>query len=374
MDDIGVYVHIPFCKKKCSYCDFNSYANREYLFQSYFKALEKEIKLELENMKKYNIKSIYIGGGTPSFVEESYLESVLDIFRDFIKNNTEVTVEINPGTINLNKLNVYKRAGINRISIGLQSTSNKTLDFIGRIHDYPAFLENYKLMRDIGFDNISVDLMFGIPGQSLEDWKKTLNEVLDLEPEHLSCYGLKIEEGTLFYRMDGDGKLDQVDDETERQMYYYAKEVMNERKYKHYEISNFALEGYESRHNLNYWNCGKYFGFGPGAHSYINERRFNNIYNLERYINHVNNGKNIKENEMYLTEKDNIIEYIILKLRLIDGFYIKDFNTKFRMNFLKEYEGKLELLIQKGLIQINDKICLTSKGLDLANQVFVEFV
>lgn len=238
MKDIGIYVHIPFCKKKCFYCDFISYCDKNELISSYIKALLKEI--ENTDLSKYNIKTVYIGGGTPSILESDNIKKILDSLHSSIDERAEITIEVNPGAVDKEKLVKYLSFGINRLSIGLQSTNDKLLKKIGRIHSFGEFLETYDSARKAGFKNINVDLMLGLPNQTLEDIKNSLNEVINLKPEHISIYSLILEEGTKLEKMINDKKLSMIDDKLERRMYHETKRILEENEYIHYEISNFA--------------------------------------------------------------------------------------------------------------------------------------
>jgi oxygen-independent coproporphyrinogen-3 oxidase len=253
MKELGIYIHIPFCKKKCDYCDFISYCNKEDLIEEYIEKLKEEIESELNN-KEYNITTIYIGGGTPSFIDSKYIADILNILKEkYDLENTEITIEVNPGTVIEQKLLDYKKTGINRLSIGLQETSNELLKQIGRIHTYEEFLETYNLARNVGFKNINVDLMIGLPNQSIQNIKESLNKVITLNPEHISVYSLILEEGTKLYQKYENKEIKLPDDELERNMYWYVKNILENNGYKHYEISNFSKKGYNSKHNMNCW-------------------------------------------------------------------------------------------------------------------------
>ena len=264
-NEIGIYVHIPFCKQKCYYCDFVSYCNKDDKIEPYIKTLIKEI--EMQNIKS-NINTIYIGGGTPSYIDSKYITEIMDkIKKKNVIENVEITIEVNPGTVTKGKLEDYKNSGINRLSIGLQTANNKLLKQIGRIHNYEEFLETYKIAREVGFNNINVDLILGLPNQRIQDLKNSLDEVIKLSPEHISVYSLIIEDGTPIKTQIENGKLQLPDEETERNMYWYVKNTLELNGYKHYEISNFAKNGYESKHNMNCWNQDEYHRLQPQFHS-----------------------------------------------------------------------------------------------------------
>ena len=371
MKEIGVYIHIPFCKQKCLYCDFVSFANKQELQKDYIQALKKEI----QNWKNdaYKIKTIYIGGGTPSYIDSNYISEIINL----VGNAPSITIELNPGTVTKEKLLVYKNAGINRLSIGLQSTNDTLLKQIGRIHNYNQFLETYNLARELGFNNINVDLMIGLPNQSIKDIKQSLEEVCKLNPEHISVYSLIVEENTPMQRLINNGKLELPDEEIERQMYWYVKDYLELNGYKHYEISNFAKPGFESEHNLDCWNQKEYIGFGVAAYSYLNKKRFGNISKLEEYIQNCNNNnfeKNIILEEVQ-DKNQQMNEYMILGLRKVDGISIQQFEEKFNENPIILFRKELQKLHEEKLIMIDgDVIKLSNKGLDLANIVWEEFV
>lgn len=285
MKNLGIYIHIPFCVKKCDYCDFISYCDKNNLIEVYIEKLKEEITNNL-NKNYYMIKTIYIGGGTPSFIDSKYIVDILNTIKEeYNLENAEVTIEVNPGTVTENKLLDYKNAGINRLSIGLQETSQKLLKQIGRIHTYAEFLETYNLAREIGFKNINIDLMIGLPNQNIANIKDSLQKIINLNPEHISVYSLILEEGTKLYKKYEEKQIELPDDEIERNMYWYVKNTLENNGYTHYEISNFAKPGYESKHNVSCWNQEEYIGFGVAAHSYINGARYSNTNKLEEYIN-----------------------------------------------------------------------------------------
>lgn len=381
LNELGIYIHIPFCKQKCYYCDFVSYSNKCSEVKEYIESLKKEIgEFDFSN---YKVTSIYIGGGTPSYIDSIYIVEILSELKEKLKCNLiefkdiEITIEVNPGTVDTKKLNDYKKSGINRLSIGLQNTKNDILKKIGRIHTYQEFLEIYKLARETGFKNINIDLMIGIPGQKIGDLKNTLQDIIKLEPEHISVYSLIIEENTPIEKMLENGEIKLPDEDLERNMYWYVKNTLELNGYNHYEISNFAKLGKESRHNLNCWNQEEYIGFGVAAHSYLNGIRFSNTINVEEYIQHIENNRKeeniqIEENQS-LEDKKN--EFMMLGFRKIQGVDIARFKEKFIDNPIFLYREKLNKLVEEGLIEVDlNHIKLTNKGIDLANLVFEEFV
>ncbi len=381
LNELGIYIHIPFCKQKCYYCDFVSYSNKCSEVKEYIESLKKEI--EEFDFSNYKVTSIYIGGGTPSYIDSIYIVEILSELKEKLKCNLiefkdiEITIEVNPGTVDTKKLNDYKKLGINRLSIGLQSTKNDILKKIGRIHTYQEFLEIYKLARETGFKNINIDLMIGIPGQKIGDLKNTLQDIIKLEPEHISVYSLIIEENTPIEKMLENGEIKLPDEDLERNMYWYVKNTLELNGYNHYEISNFAKLGKESRHNLNCWNQEEYIGFGVAAHSYLNGIRFSNTINVEEYIQHIESNRkeeNIQiEESQSLEDKKN--EFMMLGFRKIQGVDIARFKEKFIDNPIFLYRENLNKLVEEGLIEVDlNHIKLTNKGIDLANLVFEEFV
>ena len=320
----------------------------------------------------YIITTIYIGGGTPSYIDSKYIKEIMSFFTDI----EETTIEVNPGTVTEQKLRNYKEAGINRISIGLQSTDNELLKEIGRIHNYKQFIEAYNLARKVGFNNINVDLMLGLPKQTIEDLKESLKKVIKLNPEHISVYSLILEEGTKLYNMVEEGKVRLLDEDTERQMYWYVKNTLELNGYMHYEISNFAKKGYESKHNVNCWKQKEYIGVGLAASSYLNGIRFSNIKDLKDYLVNDEAGKYEKSRivEEMQSKEDKQKEFMMLGLRMIDGVSIQEYKTRFGQNPVYLFRHELDKLVKAELLIIDgDRIKLTNKGLDLANQVWMEF-
>lgn len=368
--EIGVYVHIPFCKRKCYYCDFISFCEKDELQEKYINTVIQEIEDFFNLNKNVKIKTIYIGGGTPSFIDGKYIEKIMNIFNK--ENVVEATIEVNPGSASLEKLKKYKECGINRLSIGLQSTEDRLLKKIGRIHNYNDFLATYNLAREVGFDNINVDLMIGLPGQTIEDVKSSLNKVINLNPSHISVYSLIVEENTIIYNLIEQNKIVLPDEELERNMYWYVKNYLELGGYEHYEISNFAKNGKKSLHNWDCWNQKEYVGFGASAHSYLNRKRFCNIGVLEEYIKDFKNTKEVQEVQSFYETKQ---EYMLLGLRKIKGVCISDFKNKFGENPIFLFKNELNKLIEEGLLEITtNNIKLTNKGLNFANLVWEEFV
>lgn len=387
--NIGIYIHIPFCKKKCEYCDFKSYVGKENLIDRYIKWVNHELKEVGEGNKidyENNIddliivKTIYIGGGTPSILPPKYISDILRTVKEnytIDNENLEVTIEVNPGTVDEEKLMEYKKCGVNRLSIGLQATQNRVLNVLGRIHTYNDFLVTYNSARKIGFDNINVDLMLGIPGQSLEDVQESVEKIIKLSPEHISTYSLIIEEGTPFYKKLEKNEINLPGEEIERKMYWLVKRKLEDAGYVHYEISNFAKRGYESKHNLACWNQEEYVGVGAAAHSYTNNVRYSNICEIEEYINNYENDMETNNFEFHekQTKDSKMKEFMMLGLRKINGIKIQDFKNKFGENPIYLYRKELDKLVNENLLETDgDVIKLTEKGLDLANLVWEEFV
>ena len=410
--ELGIYIHIPFCKQKCYYCDFVSFSNKQNFVENYVEAVKTEINNYFQDktiLERYTVTTIYIGGGTPSYIDSKYICEIMDVLENNLKQNKvkfedmEITIEVNPGTVNKEKLEQYKKEKINRLSIGLQSTNNEMLKQIGRIHTYEQFLETYQMAAEVGFENMNVDLMTGLPKQTIEDIKRSLKEVIQLNPTHISVYSLIIEEGTVIAQKIENHQLQEMDEELERNMYWYVKNTLELNGYTHYEISNFAKQGKESKHNLNCWRQKEYIGIGLAAHSYLNSVRYTNTSEIEQYItrmNHLNgqivndilelsNNKkkkaNVEENEKHIETvyeieevqelEERKREYMLLSLRTIEGVSISKFKEKYIDNPIFLFRKELEKLVEEKLVMIDgDYIKLTNKGLDLANLVWEEFI
>lgn len=374
-NEIGVYVHIPFCKKKCDYCDFISYCNKDNLIEDYVQAVKAEI--QSQNIKP-EITTIYIGGGTPSYIDSKYIIEILEKIKEKnVSSNAEITIEVNPGTVTKEKLEDYIKSGINRISIGLQTTNDELLKQIGRIHNFTQFLETYKLAKKVGFKNINVDLMLGLPNQRIKDLKESLEQIIKLKPKHISVYSLIVENGTPIANKIEKGEMQLPDEELERNMYWFVKNTLELNGFIHYEISNFAKKGYESKHNLNCWNQKEYIGIGASAHSYRDITRYSNTENIEEYIENVNNGNFNRNKIIHEVQKEDDAkkEFMLLGLRKIKGVDINLFKNKFGDNPIYLFRNELKKLTDERLLIIDDNnIRLTNKGLDLANLVWEEFV
>lgn len=409
MDKLSVYIHIPFCIRKCHYCDFLSFGlerqhpseadtggrTNGHLFHEnsviiandkkgqYVDALCKEIRGGLSRIKgKYEVDTIFFGGGTPSLLCEKEISNIFDAIRDtfFISSDVEITMEMNPKTVTPEKLDVYKKQGINRLSIGLQSADNIELKKLGRIHTWEDFKETWQLVRGKGFNNVNIDLMSAIPGQTIESYKKTLQKVLALSPEHISAYSLIIEEGTPFYEWfgeEGNRKSELPVEDEEREMYYLTYRMLKEKGYDRYEISNYAKEGYSCRHNEGYWTGKNYLGFGVGSASYLRNVRFKNESVIDAYISKVNSGLDTITERYVLKEDELMQEYMFLGLRRMEGISKAGFLQTFHVSIEEVYGDKIEKLINMGLLEERRKgevLALTERGIDVSNTVFLEFL
>ena len=376
--ELELYLHIPFCVSKCRYCDFLSAPSEEEYRQIYVERLCRRIRYWSDVIHNYGyvIVSIFVGGGTPSILTEAQITQIFEAVRESfpIREDAEITLEMNPGTDVKDKLPVYRKLGINRLSMGLQSADNEELKCLGRIHTYEDFRQVYQWAREAGFTNINVDLMSAIPGQTLESYEDTLRKVVDLKPEHISAYSLIIEEGTPFYERYGEGRhADELPDEdTERQMYVRTREILEGYGYHRYEISNYAKDGYECRHNLGYWDRKEYLGLGAGASSLMDHIRWKE----PDYIG-PSTGLVLEEREDFtrLRRKDEMEEFMFLGLRKINGVSEQDFYKSFRVTMDEIYQDKIEELIKEGLlVREEDRIRLTDRGIDLSNYALSQFL
>ncbi|NMA66732.1 MAG: oxygen-independent coproporphyrinogen III oxidase [Clostridiaceae bacterium] len=374
---LGLYIHIPFCQKKCNYCDFTSYPNMESYWEVYITALTDELKLISEKFQNSIISTVFIGGGTPSLLPPVYIEQIFECIYKFynVETNCEISIETNPGTLSAPKLKTYRDAGINRLSIGLQACQDVLLKKLGRIHTFDDFINAVNMADKFGFDNINADIIFGIPEQSLSDWKETINLVTALGLTHISCYSLLIEEGTVFGDLKEKGLIKEADDILDREMYHYAKNYFSEKGYKQYEISNFAKPQYQCLHNMNYWERGEYIGIGAGAHSLIKNRRYANIPDVLDYIEGIRANTPVLAEDTLLSLDEALAEKMILGLRLNKGVDLRKVSEEFGVDVVMRYEKSIDTLLKKNLIEIDQKVIkLTERGFDLANSVFVEFI
>ena len=381
--ELEIYIHIPFCVRKCAYCDFLSGPGNKEKREKYVEALLKEIRAHGNegSMSAFErVTSVFLGGGTPSVLEGNQIEKILNTLKENFKvdTNAEITIEANPGTVTREKLEAYRRAGINRISFGLQSTNNEELKLLGRIHTYEEFLESFHMARACGFDNVNVDLISAIPRQTVESWEKSLKQVIGLNPEHISAYSLIIEEGTPFAKVYGEGTeggKELPTEEDERIMYRRTEELLAKAGYHRYEISNYAKTGRECKHNLGYWERKDYLGIGIGASSLIDNVRYKNTDNIEHYIKFANTPTEIQEEREVLSTREQMEEFIFLGLRKTKGISLQEFKVTFGraleecygQNIKRMQEEKL-VVIEKGFLR------LTHKGIDISNYVFGEIL
>ncbi len=381
---LGIYLHIPFCVRKCNYCDFLSAPAQEETRRRYVQCLTEEIR-QFEAAKEYEVKSVFFGGGTPSILEGKWIAALMEELEKIFSFSEipEITIECNPGTLTAEKLDHYRKSGINRLSLGLQSADENELKLLGRIHTWEDFYKNYQQARESGFENISVDLMSALPGQTVSSWKRTLEKVLALKPEHISAYSLIIEEGTPFYDWYGaedekrrrgladNGRTVLPSEEEEREMYYDTKRFLTEAGYHRYEISNYAREGYESIHNSGYWLRREYVGFGLGASSQVKNLRCKNTERLEDYLK----SDFFKKEVQILTRQEEIEETMYLGLRMMQGVNLQGFQKTFGVRVETLYKETLEKLERQGLLRIKDGcLRLTDSGIDVSNAVMAEFL
>lgn len=379
--ELEIYIHIPFCVSKCRYCDFLSGKATEETKNAYMDALCKEIHEKSFEYREYQVISVFIGGGTPTTVEAGWIEKIMNLLREdySLHKEAEITLEMNPGTVNKEDLEIFKKAGINRLSIGLQSANDKELRTLGRIHTYQDFADCYIAARSIGFSNINVDIMSAIPGQTVNSYKETLRAVTSLvpPPEHISAYSLIIEEGTPFFDAYERDELDLPGEDTERAMYGLTREFLQQWGYERYEISNYAKEGMECKHNIGYWQRVNYVGFGIGAASLIENKRFSNNRDLKKYI-----GNPIEQRveEQVLSREEQMEEMMFLGLRMCEGVCYRRFEEIFGVTIENVYDTVIEKHIKNGLLELIEKeqkgkfLRLTEKGMDLCNYVMADFL
>lgn len=432
MSYLSLYLHIPFCVKKCHYCDFLSAPCKEETRQEYVEALCMEIAQRAKLYKEKKVDTIFFGGGTPSLLSAEQMDKIMRTVRQEFQvlPEAEISMEVNPGTVSLEKLEAYKECGINRLSIGLQSANNEELKVLGRIHTWEVFENTWRQVRELGFSNVNIDLMSALPGQTLESYENTLRKVLALKPEHISAYSLIIEEGTKFYEWYGEElpwtggesaelnledmetyfRTQKLPDEiTDRRMYEITRTLLEEHGYYRYEISNYALKGYECKHNVGYWKRKEYLGLGLGAASLLANVRSNNVSELAEYLNlgqkikekidnktvnlvekkileqQIENNKNIEigkninwsESIEELSLKDQMEEFMFLGLRMMEGVSAQEFEQQFGKSLQEVYGTQIAKLEKQGLLQYYQetaRYALTLQGIDVSNQVFVEFV
>lgn len=373
----AVYIHIPFCTNKCFYCDFNSYVLKDQPVMDYLRALDKEMELTVQANPPGRIKSIFVGGGTPTVLKpnemEYFLQSVKRHFPEW-SDSIEFSMEANPGTTDLEKLSVMRQGGVNRISFGVQAFQNTLLTGIGRIHDTDDVYRSLDNARRAGFDNMSIDLMFGLPNQTLDMLAESVDKALELELPHYSIYSLKVEENTLFHTMYQRNQLPLPDEEDELNMYLLLMERMKAAGYKQYEISNFAKPGFESRHNMTYWRNEDYYGLGAGAHGYVGRQRHVNIKGVNPYNEAANKG--LPRLESFEISKEEAMEdFLMVGFRVLDGVSRSRFREQFGISMEDVFAGPLNKMVGAGLLDATeDGYKLSSKGILFGNDVFGEFI
>ncbi len=380
MKKIELYIHIPFCVRKCNYCDFLSKASDENTKNQYVQALVQEIMASKSRLDGYEVISIFFGGGTPSLLSKEHFTQIMEALHmvAVFSENCEITVECNPETVDEELLTTYRDLSVNRISFGLQSANNEELRLLGRIHTYERFCDNYALARKLGFMNINIDLMSALPKQTLKQYEETLHKVVALNPEHISAYSLIIEEGTAFDQWYGENgtKLEELPSiELDRLMYERTKEILQKNGFERYEISNYAKKGFECRHNIGYWTRVDYLGFGLGASSLYQGQRFHNEEDMTSYLTCIQQGKSVQRELEILSKRDAMEEFMFLGLRMCEGVQLSKFEQCFGVSMLKIYDASIRKLLDEKVIELEgDFLRLTEYGLDVSNSVFTEFI
>lgn len=375
--NLGIYIHIPFCEKKCNYCAFFTFSGKLHKAPVYFKALEKEINSYAKHSADYEINTIYFGGGTPSLVNPENIKNILQKIKSQfeLSQDVEVTLEANPESIDEERLSIYKKSGINRLSIGLQAWQDNILEYMDRLYTIEKFEQKYQLVRKMGFDNVSLDLIFGMPIQTFENWQESVANVIRLSPEHISCYSLELNNDSYWGRLYKANKFQPAEESLDRKMYSYLISQLKENGYNQYEISNFSKPGKESRHNMGCWIGDEYLGFGAAAHSYFQDKRFHNVYSIEKYIVQAMKDLPVAEEIEKISDKDKIFEYILLRSRLNKGIDLADFKLRFKESLIDKYARQIEKLMQSNLVFIEDNyLKLTDRGRDLHSTVLLEFM
>jgi oxygen-independent coproporphyrinogen-3 oxidase len=376
---ISLYIHVPFCVRKCSYCDFVSVPFQRDTAQGYLQALELEMRYYAERLsnEQRQVGTVFIGGGTPSLLPAGDLAWLLDKLQHYFnwQLDAEVTVEANPGTVDKEKLQALYHGGVNRLSLGVQACQPQLLKLLGRVHNLNQAIQAVDTARQVGFTNLSLDLIFGVPGQTLTDWQQSLKLLTELEPQHLSCYSLQLEEGTPLTAAVNRGELKRCDEDLELAMYNEAINFLNSNGYQHYEISNFAKPGFQSRHNLVYWHNQQYLGLGPAAHSHLNWQRWANTGDISQYIKGMQQGAPELSEHYQITEADAMSETMFMGLRVLKGVNLDQFAERFSRSITDIWPKETAKLIEQGLVEnTGTHLRLTPKGLPLANIVFSEFV
>ncbi len=371
--ELEIYLHLPFCVRKCLYCDFLSGVYKEEMRGAYVQALLAEIHAVKKECQAYRVSSVFFGGGTPSLLTGGQMLEIGEALRTSfcIAPDSEVTMEGNPGTFTRENLLCYQKAGVNRLSIGCQSADDRELKALGRIHTFEDFQKSYRLARETGFENINVDLMCALPGQNLKSWEETLEKTAALRPEHISAYSLILEEGTPFYEME----LALPDEEEERRMYERTKELLAEYGYRQYEISNYALPGKECRHNIGYWQRKNYVGLGLGAASLLENRRFSNTSDMDFYMENSSRPAKIRRDVQLLSKNEQMAEFMFLGLRMTEGISRKRFLENFGEPVEAVYGEILEKYASLGFLEISgDRIFLSREGIGVSNWIFADFL
>ena len=374
--NMELYIHIPFCVKKCAYCDFLSFPADEGTKRRYVEKLMEEMRTMGAVCRDNTVSTVFVGGGTPSILKGEWMEELFSVLREnfSLEPDAAISMEANPGTVTKEKLFSYRRAGINRLSFGLQSAKERELSALGRIHSFEDFLESFRAARECGFENINVDLMSALPGQTADSWMETLKRTAELSPEHISAYSLIVEEGTPFYEAYGSeaGRKLLPDEETEREMYHRTKAFLRECGYERYEISNYAKPGFACLHNIGYWTGVPYLGLGLGAASYLNGKRFSGHTDMETYLA---SAAGTYENVVELTKKDMEEEFFFLGLRLTKGVSLAEFKERFGEDAAAVYPGVMERFVKEGAAVLSDgRFFLTDYGMDVSNYVMAEFL
>lgn len=389
INKIGVYIHIPFCARKCRYCGFLSFPGYPpEMYEAYVDAAVSELKSFNEGFTgKYTADTVFIGGGTPSLLSGEQISRLIDAVRDTfgIAEDAEITMEANPNSLTRQKLEAYRAAGVTRLSMGAQSFSDRVLDSLGRVHKAADIGRAFRQAREAGFDNINLDLMFAVPDQTMEDLEDSLRQAIELGPEHISLYGLQLEEDTIFYEEYKSGIIDLPDEKDEEAMYHAAVKILTEAGYAHYEISNYAKPGYECRHNLKYWEMGDYIGIGPGAHSYVRgsapagERR-SNVTDLSEYIELASNGRPATDRESRVVDskRDAMAVFVFTGLRKLEGIDLGEFERRFGNSFFSVYKDRADVIkmyMDSGMMKLSgNRLAITEKGIYISNDIMSEFV
>jgi len=374
---LSIYIHIPFCLKKCLYCDFPSFSGCENIYEQYVSTLCNEIRDNACVFSDREIQTVFFGGGTPTVLSSKNIGKIIDsVFDKYdVSSKAEITVEANPETLNYEKLSELKSMYVNRLSIGAQAWQDRLLQKLGRVHDRETFVSAFHAARQAGFKNIGCDLMFSLPTQTMDDWEETLENTLKLSPEHISAYSLIIEDNTPFKKMFESGLISQTDDELDRKMYYLCRQMLADKGYSQYEISNFSKPGFESRHNIVYWQTGEYIGFGLGAHSYFEGCRFHNTLDMEKYLSSDGSFKKLHEQTEKLSENEKMEEFMFMGLRMNKGIEKSEFFSRFKCDITDVYEKQLSELFEEKLIaESSGRIFLTPYGMDISNFVFEKFI